>query len=126
MVKNICFIFIFYFILSRKHFIKIMKNLKISYYLLIILKLIFNLLIDIYFIFSRKHFIKIIKNLKISYYLLIILKLIFKLLIDIYFILNFFLILSLKIWFSFIFISVLIHILLNVICFSRKYFFYFK
>ena len=38
----------FPFILSRKHFLKIMKNLEMSYYLLIISNLVLKLLIAIY------------------------------------------------------------------------------
>jgi len=40
------------FILSEKHFSKIMKNLEMLYYLLIILNLILKLLIAIYFILN--------------------------------------------------------------------------
>jgi hypothetical protein len=41
-------IFSFYF--RRKHFLKVVKNLKISYYLLIISNLVLKLLIAIYFV----------------------------------------------------------------------------
>jgi len=41
----------FFFILSGKHFLKIVKNLEMSYYLLIISNLIFKLLIAIYILF---------------------------------------------------------------------------
>jgi len=42
---------IFFFILDGKHFLKIMKNLEMSYYLLIISNLILKLLIVIYILF---------------------------------------------------------------------------
>ena len=41
----------FPFILGEKHFLKIMKNLEISYYLLIITNLVFKLFIVIYILF---------------------------------------------------------------------------
>jgi hypothetical protein len=41
----------FYFILSGKHFLEIVKNLEILYYLLIISNLVFKFLIDIYILF---------------------------------------------------------------------------
>ena len=42
---------IFPFILDEKYFLKVMKKLEISYYLLIILNLVFKLLIPIYILF---------------------------------------------------------------------------
>jgi len=39
---------VFFFILGGKHFSEFMKNLEMSYYLLIISNLIFKFLIDIY------------------------------------------------------------------------------
>jgi hypothetical protein len=41
---------IFSFILDGKHFLEVVENLEISYYLLIISNLILKLLIDIYFV----------------------------------------------------------------------------
>jgi hypothetical protein len=40
------------FILSRKHFLEVVKNLKISCYLLIISNSVLNLLIAIYFVLN--------------------------------------------------------------------------
>jgi len=40
----------FPFILDGKHFPEVVKNLEISYYLLIISNLVLKLLIDIYFV----------------------------------------------------------------------------
>jgi len=48
---NLIFRKIFFFILGRKHFLKVMKNLEMSYYLLIISNLIIKLLIVIYILF---------------------------------------------------------------------------
>jgi len=48
---NLIFRKIFSFILDIKHFLKVMKNLEMSYYLLIILNLIIKLLIVIYILF---------------------------------------------------------------------------
>jgi hypothetical protein len=42
----------FLFILGGKYFLEVVKNLKISYYLLIIINLIFKLLIAIYFVLN--------------------------------------------------------------------------
>jgi len=42
----------FLFILDGKHFPKVVKNLKISYYLLIITNLVLKLLIAIYFVLN--------------------------------------------------------------------------
>jgi len=42
----------FFFILDEKHFPEVMKNLEISYYLLIIKNLLLKLLITIYFILN--------------------------------------------------------------------------
>jgi len=42
---------VFLFILDGKHFSKVVKNLKISYYLLIILNLVLKLLIALYILF---------------------------------------------------------------------------
>jgi len=42
----------FLFILGGKHFLKVMKNLKISYYLLIITNFVLKLLIVIYFVLN--------------------------------------------------------------------------
>ena len=41
----------FFFILGRKHFSEVVKNLKMSYYLLIISNLVLKLLIVIYILF---------------------------------------------------------------------------
>ena len=41
----------FSFILDRKHFLKVVKNLDMSYYLLIVSNLVLKLLIDIYILF---------------------------------------------------------------------------
>jgi len=41
---------VFYFILGRKYFLEVVKNLKIFCYLLIISNLIFSILIVIYFV----------------------------------------------------------------------------
>ena len=41
----------FFFILDGKHFSKVVRNLEISYYLLIISNLILKLLIDTYILF---------------------------------------------------------------------------
>jgi hypothetical protein len=54
---------IFFFILDEKYFLKVTKNLEISYYLLIILNLVLNLLIAIYFVFNL--FFLLIKSLRI-------------------------------------------------------------
>ena len=40
---------VFFFILDRKYFLEVVKNLEILYYLLIISNLVLKLLIDIYF-----------------------------------------------------------------------------
>jgi len=48
---NLIFRKIFSFILGRKHFLEVMKNLEMSYYLLIILNLVIKLLIVIYILF---------------------------------------------------------------------------
>jgi hypothetical protein len=42
---------VFFFILDGKHFLKVVRNLEISYYLLIISNLILKLLIDTYILF---------------------------------------------------------------------------
>ena len=48
---NLVFRKIFFFILDEKHFLKVVKKLKMSYYLLIISNLILKLLIAIYILF---------------------------------------------------------------------------
>jgi hypothetical protein len=82
LVKKINLIFrkVFFFILSRKHFSEIIKNLKISYYLLIITNLILKLLITIYFVlnfFSSISPIRIWFNLIFILILILILWLLF-------------------------------------------------
>jgi hypothetical protein len=42
----------FFFILSRKYFLEVVKNLEILYYLLIITNLILKFLIAIYFVLN--------------------------------------------------------------------------
>jgi hypothetical protein len=62
----------FSFILDGKHFPEVVKNLKISYYLLIILNLVLKLLINIYIFF----YFVLILSLKIWFNFLFILTLI--------------------------------------------------
>ena len=49
---GLVFMKIFFFLLDGKNFLKIVKNLKILYYLLIILNLVNKLLIVIYFVLN--------------------------------------------------------------------------
>ena len=72
----------FPFILGEKHFPIVVKNLKISYYLLIISNLILKLLIAIYFVWI---FFFSNSSLKIWFNLIFILTLVFIFMIVIYF-----------------------------------------
>ena len=49
-IFNLIFRKVFFFISSGKYFLEVMKNLKISYYLLNISNLVLKLLIVIYFV----------------------------------------------------------------------------
>jgi len=62
-------VFSFYF--GRKHFLKIMKNLEMSYYLLIISNLVLKLLITIYIYIKKKFWIFVFQfhPLKFNFYI---------------------------------------------------------
>jgi len=78
----------FHFILDGKHFSEVMKNLKISYYLLIMSNLVLKLLIAIYFVWI----FFLISSLKIWFNFIFILTLVLIFIIVIYFSLIIFLI----------------------------------